>query len=147
MVTLYIPQLVQSVALWTGDPCARACEQRRNISWKEAPWGRQGLLVREIAKKKKMGRSHEASRGRYFSSKVASYECRQTSRADRAGMQADSQSPLTNAGMIMHCNYKHQHNYFYKRISTSSMTHIPKVVYTVEDKGGTRRQTHAHTPL
>lgn len=60
-------------------------------------------------------------------------------------MHADTQTMLTNAWMIMHCNYKHQHNSFHGRIRTFSMAHILKVVYVVADKGGIK--TDAHAPL
>lgn len=60
-------------------------------------------------------------------------------------MHAVTQSALAIAQMIVNCNYKHQHTYIYKRISTSSMAHIPKVVYMVVGKGGVKAD--ALTPL
>lgn len=49
--------------------------------------------------------------------------------------------------MIMHCNYKQQHNYFYKRISTFSEAHFEKVVYIVVGKVGIKTEALAPLPF
>lgn len=59
-------------------------------------------------------------------------------------MQADTQSTLTNARMMVHRNYKHQHNHLYKQISTFLMAHILKAVYIVVNKER-KRDKQEHT--
>ncbi len=49
--------------------------------------------------------------------------------------------------MIMRCNYKQLHNYFYKRISTFSEPHFEKVVYIVLVKVGIKTDAPAPLPF